>query len=175
MEQHFAELAAKYPLIVFERQMTHFIARSQQLLVDPTLSQSNGDHQYMGLLIPPTTSAYADGSLSMPVSEDEDEDEDEDMDEDEDIRRARLEGIKEEDESEIYPVVVIKEATKTGRTREEEDDDDNSTAARVVQVSKKHKHHAETTIAQSSSVDTVDVMTKGGKAGHGHAAKKFRV
>ncbi|KAF9400565.1 hypothetical protein BGZ94_005430, partial [Podila epigama] len=39
MESHFAEMVDKYPLIVFERQMTHFIARSQQLLVDPKLSQ----------------------------------------------------------------------------------------------------------------------------------------
>lgn len=169
MEQHFAELAAKYPLIVFERQMTHFIARSQQLLVDPTLSLNHGDHQHMGLLIQPTTSAYADGSLSMPVSEDEDEDEDENMDED-----NRLEGIKEEDESEVYPVVVIQEAAKAGHTRDEEDDD-NSTAARVVQVSKKHKHHAESTMARNSGVDTVEVKTEGGKAGHGHASKKFKV
>ncbi|KAF9276975.1 hypothetical protein BGZ68_009627, partial [Mortierella alpina] len=150
MEQHFAELATKYPLITFERQMTHFIARSQKLLVDPTLSAVNP--QPMGLLIPPTTSAYADGSLSMPVSEDEDDDED--MDE----PSIKLEEIKEEEEDEVmneeqsrqgqFPtpplsVVVIKEEKKShAREPEDEDDDDNSTAARVVQVSKKHKHHA---------------------------------
>ncbi|KAG0007158.1 hypothetical protein BGZ65_001703, partial [Modicella reniformis] len=135
MERHFAELADKYPLIIFERQMTHFIARSQQLLVDPKLSQSNGDHQTMGLLIPPTTSAYADGSLSMPVSEDEDEDEDEeDMAMEEDSKHTRLEGIKEEDEDETpYPVVVIKEVAMAGPIKVDDEDDDNSTAARVVQ------------------------------------------
>ncbi|KAF9965859.1 hypothetical protein BGZ70_003936 [Mortierella alpina] len=150
MEQHFADLATKYPLISFERQMTHFIARSQKLLVDPTLSAVN--QQPIGLLIPPTTSAYADGSLSMPVSEDEDDDEE--MDE----PSIKLEEIKEEDEDEAmngeqrrhgqFPtpplsVVVIKEEKKShAREPEDEDDDDNSTAARVVQVSKKHKHHA---------------------------------
>ncbi|KAK3825479.1 MAG: hypothetical protein J3Q66DRAFT_327860 [Benniella sp.] len=174
MERHFAELAARYPLIVFERQMTHFIARSQQLLVDPTLSQSNSDHHPLGLLAPPTTSAYADGSLSMPVSEDEDEDEDEDVAMDDDNWPTRLEGIKEEDENEGYPVVVIKEATRTGYTcDDDDDDDDNSTAARVVQVSKKHKHHAESALARYSGVDTGDSMADGGEAGH--HAKKIKV
>ncbi|KAI1317728.1 hypothetical protein EDD11_007902 [Mortierella claussenii] len=183
MEQHFADLAAKYPLIVFERQMTHFIARSQQLLVDPKLSQSaGGDHPppSMGLMIPPTTSAYADGSLSMPVSEDEDEDED--MDD----SRVKLEEIKEEDEEEeghsssartasagvgAASVVVIKEGKKKHhRARqengEEEDDDDNSTAARVVQVSKKHKHHHQQTV-DSTLVENVGDT--------GHASKKVKV
>jgi len=173
MERHFAELAARYPLIVFERQMTHFIARSQQLLVDPTLSQSNSDHQPLGLLAPPTTSAYADGSLSMPVSEDEDEDEDEDVAMDDDNWPTRLEGIKEEDENEGYPVVVIKEATRTGYScDDDDDDDDNSTAARVVQVSKKHKHHAASALARYSGVDTGD-STADGEAGH--PAKKIKV
>lgn len=39
VEQHFVDVASKYPLIVFERQMTHYIARSQKLLVDPKLSR----------------------------------------------------------------------------------------------------------------------------------------
>ncbi|KAI7821674.1 hypothetical protein BC939DRAFT_455077 [Gamsiella multidivaricata] len=170
MEQHFADLAAKYPLIIFERQMTHFIARSQQLLVDPKLSQTVAP---MGLLIPPTTSAYADGSLSMPVSEDEDEDED--MEE----PRTKLEEIKEEDENDTvgeqnsrqqhFPsppasVVVIKEEKLNGS--QTHDDDDNSTAARVVQVSKKHKHHAE------SSAHTVDLNETQDDE---HASKKARV
>ncbi|KAG0055913.1 hypothetical protein BGZ83_007036 [Gryganskiella cystojenkinii] len=119
MEEHFATLATRYPLIVLERQMTHFIARCQKLLIDPTLSQN---HVSLGLLIPPTTSAYADGSLSMPVSEDED-DEDEEM-------SVKLEEIKEEDEEEEM----------TTASKNKNDDDDNSSAARVVQVSKKHRH-----------------------------------
>ncbi|KAG9326852.1 hypothetical protein KVV02_005514 [Mortierella alpina] len=176
MEQHFADLATKYPLISFERQMTHFIARSQKLLVDPALSAVN--QQPIGLLIPPTTSAYADGSLSMPVSEDEDEDED--MDE----PSIKLEEIKEEDEDEAmdeeqshrgqFPtpplsVVVIKEEKKShAREPEDEDDDDNSTAARVVQVSKKHKHH--------SGVDpsAKAAPTKGSEE-VGHAIKKVKM
>ncbi|KAG0285671.1 hypothetical protein BGZ96_010123 [Linnemannia gamsii] len=85
VEQHFVDIASKYPLIVFERQMTHYIARSQKLLVDPRLSRSAED---IGFLIPPATSAYADGSLSMPVSDDED-------DEMEEV--TRLEEIKEEE------------------------------------------------------------------------------
>ncbi|KAG0311877.1 hypothetical protein BGZ97_011577 [Linnemannia gamsii] len=85
VEQHFVDIASKYPLIVFERQMTHYIARSQKLLVDPKLSRSAED---IGFLIPPATSAYADGSLSMPVSDDED-------DEMEEV--TRLEEIKEEE------------------------------------------------------------------------------
>ncbi|KAF9108078.1 hypothetical protein BGX27_008490 [Mortierella sp. AM989] len=89
MEQHFIKLAAKYPLIVFERQMTHYIARSQKLLVDPKLSRSAEE---IGLIIPPATSAYADGSLSMPVSDGED---------DEEIHFPRLEEIKEEEEDHI--------------------------------------------------------------------------
>ncbi|KAF9365750.1 hypothetical protein BGX34_008483 [Mortierella sp. NVP85] len=87
MEQHFVNLAVKYPLIVFERQMTHYITRSQKLLVDPKLSRSAEE---IGLVIPPATSAYADGSLSMPVSDDEDDEVMEDFN--------RLEEIKEEDE-----------------------------------------------------------------------------
>ncbi|KAF9205430.1 hypothetical protein BGZ49_004025 [Haplosporangium sp. Z 27] len=86
MEQHFIRLAAKYPPIIFERQMTHYIVRSQKLLVDPKLSRSAEE---IGLLIPPATSAYADGSLSMPVSDDED---------DEEMNFSRLEEIKEEEE-----------------------------------------------------------------------------
>jgi len=88
-------LANKYPVIVFERQMTHYIARSQKLLADPKLSRNAED---IGLLIPPTTSAYADGSLSMPVSDDEDEVMEE---------INRLEKIKEEEEEdEGRPIVV---------------------------------------------------------------------
>ncbi|KAG0098968.1 hypothetical protein BGZ93_009674 [Podila epicladia] len=90
VEEHFVGLATKYPLIVFERQMTHYISRSQQLLADPKLSQHA---ENIGLMIPPTTSAYADGSLSMPVSDDED-----DMDEEE---PCRLEEIKEEEEDSV--------------------------------------------------------------------------
>ncbi|KAF8923323.1 hypothetical protein EDD21DRAFT_391725 [Dissophora ornata] len=164
MEQHFADLAAKYPLIVFERQATHFITRSQKLLVDPKLSQNV--EPPMGLLIPPATSTYADGSLSMPVSEDEDEDDDEEMDD----GRTKLEEIKEEDEREhSFPtppasVVVIKEEMKAGCVGLEEDDDDNSTAARV---SKKHKHHVE------ASGVAGDADAKEGSSG-GHAAKKVK-
>ncbi|KAG0210203.1 hypothetical protein BGX28_009508 [Mortierella sp. GBA30] len=98
MEQHFIDLAAKYPLNVFERQMTHYISRSQKLLVDPKLSRSAEE---IGLLIPPATSAYADGSLSMPVSDDED---DEVMGE-----VSRLEEIKEEEEEGTSPVLVQSE------------------------------------------------------------------
>ncbi|KAG0014654.1 hypothetical protein BGZ81_000344 [Podila clonocystis] len=87
VEGHFVGLATKYPLIVFERQMTHYISRSQQLLADPKLSQHA---ENIGLMIPPATSAYADGSLSMPVSDDEDDMADEEP--------CRLEEIKEEDE-----------------------------------------------------------------------------
>ncbi|KAF9154002.1 hypothetical protein BG015_002145 [Linnemannia schmuckeri] len=192
MEHHFAELAEKYPLIVFERQMTHFIARAQKLLVDPKLSQ-NSDQ--MGLLIPPTTSAYADGSLSMPVSEDEDEDDDD--------TGSRLEEITEEDEDDISnssvpvikkekldanetideqkrrlersstPLVTVKQEggsndsnNNISMAMEQDDDDDNSTAARVVQVSKKHKHQAETNNhSQDAQVDTTAA----------HLAKKAKV
>ncbi|KAF9355779.1 hypothetical protein BGX26_006129 [Mortierella sp. AD094] len=94
MEQHFVKLASKYPLIVFERQMTHYIARSQKLLVDPKLSRSAEE---IGLLIPPATSAYADGSLSMPVSDDED---------DEEMHYSRLEEIKEEEEDHVATQIV---------------------------------------------------------------------
>ncbi|KAF9906688.1 hypothetical protein EC991_000350 [Linnemannia zychae] len=87
VEQHFVDIASKYPLIVFERQMTHYIARSQKLLVDPKLSRTTEDMQF---LIPPATSAYADGSLSMPVSDDEDDEMEEEV--------TRLEEIKEEEE-----------------------------------------------------------------------------
>ncbi|KAF9920309.1 hypothetical protein FBU30_009890 [Linnemannia zychae] len=87
LEQHFVSIASKYPLIVFERQMTHYITRSQKLLADPKLSRSSED---IGFLIPPATSAYADGSLSMPVSDDEDDYMEEVI---------RLEGIKEEEEN----------------------------------------------------------------------------
>ncbi|KAF8963056.1 hypothetical protein BGZ46_001059 [Entomortierella lignicola] len=163
-EQHFADLANKYPLIVFERQMTHFIARSQQLLVDPKLSSQNLEP--MKLLIPSTTSAYADGSLSMPVSEDEDDDLDVDA------SRVHLEEIKEEDENETideqqrsrhrqqFPtppasIVVV--------SRSNSIDDDNSTAARVVQMPKKHKHQLEVTAQKGDVTDTDSV---------GHTAKK---
>ncbi|KAF9341019.1 hypothetical protein BGZ91_011358 [Linnemannia elongata] len=192
MEHHFAELAEKYPLIVFERQMTHFIARAQKLLVDPKLSQNS---EQMGLLIPPTTSAYADGSLSMPVSEDEDEDDDEDT-------GSRLEEITEEDEDEtssgsvpvikkekldtnetideqkrrlersLTPLVAVKQEGSSNENNSnssmamEQDDDDNSTAARVVQVSKKHKHQTETS---NHSLDAqTDVVAA-------HLAKKAKV
>ncbi|KAF9180332.1 hypothetical protein BGZ50_006289 [Haplosporangium sp. Z 11] len=87
MEEHFIKLATKYPLVVFERQMTHYISRSQRLLVDPKLSRSTQD---IGFLIPPATSAYADGSLSMPVSDGEDYEAMEDV--------IRLEEIKEEED-----------------------------------------------------------------------------
>ncbi|KAF9955076.1 hypothetical protein BGZ72_004031 [Mortierella alpina] len=90
VEQHFIDLATKYPVTVFERQMTHYISRSQKLLVDPKLSRSAEE---IGLLIPPATSAYADGSLSMPVSDDEDEDLMEEV--------SRLEEIKEEEDESI--------------------------------------------------------------------------
>ncbi|KAK3831855.1 MAG: hypothetical protein J3R72DRAFT_244029 [Linnemannia gamsii] len=87
VEQHFVDIASKYPLIIFERQMTHYIARSQKLLADPKLSRSTEDMQF---LIPPATSAYADGSLSMPVSDDEDDEMEEEV--------TRMEEIKEEEE-----------------------------------------------------------------------------
>ncbi|KAF9131848.1 hypothetical protein BGW39_001236 [Mortierella sp. 14UC] len=186
MEHHFAELAEKYPLIVFERQMTHFIARFQKLLVDPKLSQNS---EQMGLLIPPTTSAYADGSLSMPVSEDEDDDDEEDS-------GSRLEEIMEEDEDDSSVPVIKKEKLDTNETIDEQkrrlersstplvavkqeggndsncsigmameqDDDDNSTAARVVQVSKKHKHQAESNLSQDAQSDS-----------SAHLAKKTKV
>ncbi|KAF9292652.1 hypothetical protein BGZ68_000056 [Mortierella alpina] len=93
VEQHFIDLATKYPVTVFERQMTHYISRSQKLLVDPKLSRSAEE---IGLLIPPATSAYADGSLSMPVSDDEDEDVMEEV--------SRLEEIKEEDDESTSPL-----------------------------------------------------------------------
>ncbi|KAG9069026.1 hypothetical protein KI688_009916 [Linnemannia hyalina] len=96
VEQHFVDVASKYPLIVLERQMTHYIARSQKLLVDPKLSRSAED---IGLLIPPATSAYADGSLSMPVSDDEDDEEMEEV--------TRLEEIKEEEED-VSPTPAVK-------------------------------------------------------------------
>ncbi|KAF9106774.1 hypothetical protein BGX29_008492 [Mortierella sp. GBA35] len=187
MEHHFAELAEKYPLIVFERQMTHFIARTQQLLVDPKLSQ-NADQ--MGLLIPPTTSAYADGSLSMPVSEDEDEDDEEDS-------GSRLEEIVEEEEEDLNQAMddkvnIKKEKLDTNETIDEQkrrlerpttplvaikqeggndsiqmdmeqDDDDNSTAARVVQVSKKHKHQPECNHSQDAHSDSVAHLAKKAK------------
>ncbi|KAF9581527.1 hypothetical protein BGW38_001421 [Lunasporangiospora selenospora] len=88
MEQHFSHLAAKYPLIVFERQMTHYITRSQKLLADPKLSRKTEEIGFT--ILPPATSTYADGSLSMPVSDDEDE---------EIGHFSRLEEIKEEEES----------------------------------------------------------------------------
>ncbi|KAG0203687.1 hypothetical protein BGX28_004096 [Mortierella sp. GBA30] len=179
MERHFANLATKYPLITFERQMTHFIARSQELLVNPKLSATS--QQPIGLLIPPTTSAYADGSLSMPVSEEDDEDE-----EMEDAV-IKLEEIKEEDEEDDedetmerhsrlvtspVPVVVVKEEKKNTHAREQEDeddDDDNSTAARVVQVPKKHKQLApgEPTSTAEAHAESVDEAK--------HAVKKVRV
>ena len=131
MEGHFATLATRYPLIVLERQMTHFIVHCQKMLVDPTLSQN---HANLGLLIPPTTSAYADGSLSMPVSEDED-DEDEEMSVKlEEIKEEEEEGEDEEDEEEE------EEEEEEMASKSQFDDDDNSSAARVVQVSKKHRH-----------------------------------
>ncbi|KAF8946660.1 hypothetical protein BGZ47_011732 [Haplosporangium gracile] len=100
VEQHFVDIASKYPLIVFERQMTHYIARSQKLLVDPKLSRSAED---IGFLIPPATSAYADGSLSMPVSDDEDDEEMEEV--------TRLEEIKEEEDDVPSPSPAV--AAKT--------------------------------------------------------------
>ncbi|KAG0051063.1 hypothetical protein BGZ83_004141 [Gryganskiella cystojenkinii] len=102
LEQHFVALANKYPVIVFERQMTHYITRSQKLLEDPKLSRHSKD---IGLLIPPTTSAYADGSLSMPVSDDED---DEIMEE-----VNRLEEIKEEEEEDSQPIIVHSPSSQT--------------------------------------------------------------
>ncbi|KAG0271533.1 hypothetical protein BGZ95_000644 [Linnemannia exigua] len=183
MEHHFAELAEKYPLIVFERQMTHFIARTQNLLVDPKLSQNSGQ---MGLLIPPTTSAYADGSLSMPVSEDEDEDDDEDtgsrleeiMEEDEDdnsvpvIKKEKLDTNETIDEQKrrlersCTPLVVIKQEGGSDSSTSmamEQDDDDNSTAARVVQVSKKHKHQVESNHTQETPSDSSAHLAKKAK------------
>ncbi|KAF9348628.1 hypothetical protein BGX26_012974 [Mortierella sp. AD094] len=165
-EQHFADLANKYPLIVFERQMTHFIARSQKLLVDPKLSSQNLEP--MRLLIPPTTSAYADGSLSMPVSEDEDEDAEMEA------NRVQLEEIKEEDENETIDEQQRKRHQQQFPTppasivvvsRNDNNDDDNSTAARVVQMPKKHKHHHEITIQKGEVVDADNA---------GHAAKKAK-
>jgi len=55
----------------------------------------------------------------------------------------------------------------------DDDDDDNSTAARVVQVSKKHKHHAESALARYSGVGTGDSTADGGEASH--PAKKIKV
>ncbi|KAG0255806.1 hypothetical protein BG011_004929 [Mortierella polycephala] len=185
MEQHFADLAAKHPLIVFERQMTHFISRSQKLLVDPKLSANK---EPLGLLIPPTTSAYADGSLSMPVSEDEDDDEDMEK------SGMKLEEIKEEDEGDEnetideqkkrqqqrsvpFGVVIKGEMKKAKHTRHvkdgsgnDSDDDDNSTAARVVQVSKKHKHPQ----AQSKVVVKEEKREADGEDTR-HVAKKVKV
>ncbi|KAF9900429.1 hypothetical protein EC991_007345 [Linnemannia zychae] len=185
MEHHFAELAEKYPLIVFERQMTHFIARSQKLLVDPKLSQNS---EQMGLLIPPTTSAYADGSLSMPVSEDEDDDDEEDsgsrleeiIEEDEDdsnvpiVKKEKLDNNETIDEQKrrlersSTPLVVVKQENGNDSNSNismamEQDDDDNSTAARVVQVSKKHKHQAESNQSQDAQSDSSAHLTKKAK------------
>ncbi|KAF9990314.1 hypothetical protein BGZ75_002628 [Mortierella antarctica] len=98
VEQHFIDLATKYPVTVFERQMTHYISRSQKLLVDPKLSRSAEE---IGLLIPPATSAYADGSLSMPVSDDEDEDVMEEV--------SRLEEIKEEEDDQNASILEQRE------------------------------------------------------------------
>ncbi|KAG0230466.1 hypothetical protein BGW42_000943, partial [Actinomortierella wolfii] len=123
LEQHFERLANKYPLIVMERQMTHFIARSQKLLCDPKLSQ-NADG--LGLLIPPTTSAYADGSLSMPVSEDEDEDED--------MEQSRLEEIKEE-ENEDEDMHQSKSNTISGQGKEKSNKPSSAKAARTHPIS----------------------------------------
>ncbi|KAI1318368.1 hypothetical protein EDD11_006706 [Mortierella claussenii] len=106
MEAHFVKLAAKYPLIVFERQMTHYISRSQKLLVDPKLSRSAEE---IGLLIPPATSAYADGSLSMPVSDDEDDEEMEEV--------VRLEEIKEEEED-VPPIQITPEPRQQQQKQE---------------------------------------------------------
>ncbi|KAF9437774.1 hypothetical protein BGZ76_011160 [Entomortierella beljakovae] len=161
-EQHFADLSAKYPLIVFERQMTHFIARSQKLLVDPKLSSQNLEP--MGFLIPRATPTYADGSLSMPVSEDEDEDDD--------MEVNRLEKIKEVDENE-----TIDEQQKTIHcqqfptppasivvvSRSDINDDDNSTAARVVQMPKKHKLQADNTLSQTGDATDDDSVSKKAK------------
>lgn len=96
----------------------------------------------MGLLIPPTTSAYADGSLSMPVSEDEDEDED--------MERNRLEEIKEEDEGE-----TLEKGVHRKRAAEGEGDTD-STAARVDHVSKKHKHQPPRSNIKTEAMDTTE-------------------
>ncbi|KAF9432513.1 hypothetical protein BGZ76_010685 [Entomortierella beljakovae] len=107
MEQHLVKLAAKHPLIIFERQMTHYIARSQKLLEDPKLSRSAED---IGFLIPPATSAYADGSLSMPVSDGEDDD---------DIHFPRLEEIKEEEEDHVPKIVESAQQQQPERKRHE--------------------------------------------------------
>ncbi|KAF9578125.1 hypothetical protein BGW38_006241 [Lunasporangiospora selenospora] len=174
MEHQYATLANKYPLIVFERQITHFIARTQKLLVDPKLSQ-NADP--MGFLIPPTTSAYADGSLSMPVSEDEDEDEDmdetgqkleeiaeEDEEESEEDDDEEDEDEDEDDDDQNQDVIMSSANGSLSKKRvsqgdladgaAKEHDDDNSTAARVVQVSKKHKYHESTSVLPGSRPET---------------------
>ncbi|KAG0345909.1 hypothetical protein BG004_002802 [Podila humilis] len=114
VEERFVKLATKYPLIVFERQMTHYISRSQQLLADPKLSQHS---ENIGLVIPPTTSAYADGSLSMPVSDDE-------YDVDDEMEPCRLEEIKEEDENEEH---VKSTAKATAGTESLHDENANKT------------------------------------------------
>ncbi|CAO3571126.1 unnamed protein product [Mortierella alpina] len=108
VEQHFIDLAAKYPVTVFERQMTHYISRSQKLLVDPKLSRSAEE---IGLLIPPATSAYADGSLSMPVSDDEDDDVMEEV--------SRLEEIKEEEDDTSASTPVEQTHPSSQRIRHE--------------------------------------------------------
>lgn len=160
-------LATKYPLIVFERQMTHYISRSQQLLADPKLSQHS---ENIGLMIPPTTSAYADGSLSMPVSDDED-----DMDHEE---PCRLEEIKEEEEDSVTtsgrpqshlpsppPSTVasrsstVSPSISTANLSEEEEFE-----ARNRSSGKKHK------FSDSESVEVKVELTA-----DGHAGKKIKV
>lgn len=168
VEEHFVGLATKYPLIVFERQMTHYISRSQQLLADPKLSQHS---ENIGLMIPPTTSAYADGSLSMPVSDDED-----DMDHEE---PCRLEEIKEEEEDSVTtkggrpqshlpsppPSTVasrsstVSPSISTANLSEEEEFE-----ARNRSSGKKHK------FSESESVEVKAELTA-----DGHAGKKIKV
>ncbi|KAF8932390.1 hypothetical protein BGZ58_007088 [Dissophora ornata] len=139
MEQHFVNLAAKYPLIVFERQMTHYIARSQKLLVDPKLSRSA---QEIGFLIPPATSAYADGSLSMPVSDDEDDDEMEEV--------SRLQEIKEEEE--------VTTATKAAEERQQEQ--------QQQQQRVRHEKMRLATITTSTEEEVRPTMVKNKNAGN---------
>jgi hypothetical protein len=135
VEQHFVSLANKYPVIVFERQMTHYIARSQKLLADPKLSRNAED---IGLLIPPTTSAYADGSLSMPVSDDDDDETMEEID--------RLEEIKEEEEeNEVRPTVVHSPPTHQQQAPPQ-----------------KHSRHEKMKLA------TITLSMDDGLPGHGH-------
>lgn len=161
-------LATKYPLIVFERQMTHYISRSQQLLADPKLSQHS---ENIGLVIPPTTSAYADGSLSMPVSDDED-----DMDREE---PCKLEEIKEEEEDSV--------TTKGGRPQSHLPSPPPSTVASrsstvspsisTANLSEEEEFEARNRLSgkKHKFSDSGSVEVKAEPTADGHAVKKIKV